>query len=216
MRHGVRKDYLKGSRRNGRGHSPYPFDRLLESRLGRPWDDVFSELCAEFDNRSLAGYSFRRDLKWHVATNCWIGAETGTIYGGSYGSNESAVSNEFYVHPWTGLLCWAPPVVHDRREQEVTIILEGGAKDKTEAISYLEKTDGIWYRHQITRRWMEKDIWGREYERTVTEKKQLGKKELRVLGLRNSGPSEFIGRCVKCGAHCTATGGCIHAVKGIQ
>lgn len=209
MRKGVRKDYLKGSRRHGRGHSPYPFDRLLESRLGRPWDDVFSELCTEFDNRSWAGSSFRRDLKWHVATNCWIGAETGTIYGGTFGSNTSPISNEFYVHPFTGLLCWGPPIDHPRRDHLVT-------KIKVDEDTYHEMENGIWFTHRIARRWMEKDIYGREYERTITEKRQMGKKELRDLGLRNSGPAEFTGRCVKCGAHRTTNGGCVHALKEIQ
>jgi hypothetical protein len=207
MRRGVRKDYLKGSRRNGRGHSPYPFDRFLASRVGRAWDDVYSELCSEFDNRSWVGYSFRRDLAWHVQTNCWIGAETGTIYSSEWGG--SKVSNEFYVHPFTGLLCWAPPIKHERPERPVTKVV-------VDEDTYHEIQDGIWFTHRITRRWMEKDIWGREHERTITEKRQLGKKELRDLGLRNSGPAEFTGRCSKCGAHRTAVGGCVHAFKEIQ
>ncbi len=208
MRHAVRKDYLKGSRRNGRGHAPYPFDRFLESRLGRPWDDVYSEICAEFDRRSYVGYRFLRDLDWHVATNCWIGAETGTIYGGCYGSNESPVSNEFYIHPWTGLLCWAPPINHPRPERPVTKII-------VDDDHYHEMVDGIWYTFELTHI-LEKDFWGRPYTRTAVEKKQLGKKELRVLGLCNSGPAEFTGRCVKCGAHRTAIGGCVHAVKEVE
>src|SRR5271166_5260179 len=137
MRQGVRKDYLKGSRRNGRSHSPYPFDRLLTSRLGRPWDEVFSELCAEFDNRSWAGSSFRRDLKWHVKTCCYIGAETGAVYHESDGY-PGRVSDEFYVHPFTGILCWAAGVPREKTERPVTEI-------KLDEFKTLSKVDGIWY-----------------------------------------------------------------------
>jgi hypothetical protein len=214
MRHGVRKDYLKGSRRHHRGHSPYPFDRLLASRVGRLWDDVYSELCEEFDARSWAGHSFRRDLRWHVKTNCWIGAETGNIY-----TNDGynwLVEDEYYVHPWTGILSFAPAVNRPRPEPEVTrATLEGTPiwGDRNLPDSYLEKTEGIWYRHAITRRWMEKDIWGREYERRVSTKSQLGKKALRKLRLTNSDSSQYLGRCGKCGFHCTAGKRCVHTLK---
>lgn len=207
MRHGVRKDYLKGSRRNHRSHSPYPFDRLLASRVGRFWDDVYSELCSEFDARSWAGHSFRRDLRWHVKTNCYIGAETGGVF-----TNDGwnfRVEDEYYVHPWTGILCYAPAVERHQPDPPVAHI-------EIDKDTYLQKEDGIWYRHAITRRWMEKDIWGREYERHTSVKTQLGKKALKALRLSNSSLSEFLGRCVKCGFHCTAGKRCVHASQNVK
>lgn len=33
-----------------------PVERFLAARAGRPWDDVFSELCSKFDRRSLLGW----------------------------------------------------------------------------------------------------------------------------------------------------------------
>ena len=200
MRQGVRKEYLKGSRRNGRGHSPYPFDRLLASRVGRLWDDVFSELCEEFDSRSWAGQSFRRALEYHVATNCWVGAETGTIYGGWYGN--SPVENEFYVHPWTGLLCWAPKIDRPAPERPVTHI-------KIDDTTFLEKVEGIWYRYAITKRWIEKDYWGRDYERTETTRAQLGRKELRARNLYNDQEAHLYPRCKECGADFK----CVHRIR---
>lgn len=221
MRTGVRKDYLKGSRRNGRSHSPYPFDRLLTSRLGRLWDDVYSELCSEFDNRSWAGSSFRRDLKWHVATNCWIGAETGTIYGGTYCAGESPVSNEFYVHPFTGILSWADPIVRDKTPRPVEKIdLKDGKS--------LNKIDGIWYflhDYSIEHEGLTdhrpsyvrpKDVvlvegveqYLVKWTEHVSIKRQLSRKELRTHGLANAG-KPYGKRCAVCGFD----GKCVHALK---
>lgn len=220
MRKGVRKDYLKGSRRHGRGHSPYPFDRLLTSRLGRPWDEVYSEFCSEFDRRSFTGYSFHRDLAWHVKTNCYIGAETGAVYHESDGW-PGRVSNEFYVHPWTGILCWADAVSREKTERPVERVdLEDG--------KFLEKIDGIWYfRHDYNIEHegvtslrpsyvRPKDVvlvdGGEQYlvkwTEHVTVKRQLSRKELRALGLANAG-KPYGKRCAVCGFD----GKCVHAIK---
>lgn len=207
MRQGVRKDYLKGSRRHHRGHSPYPFDRLLASRVGRAWDEVYSELCSEFDSRSWVGYSFRRDLLYHVTTNCYIGAETGAVY--SADGWNFRMSNDYYVHPWTGILCYAPSIIRERPAPEVTVIIEDGAKTKNESDRYLEKTEGIWYRHTVTRRWTEKDYWGRDVVRTTWNRSQLGKKDLRANNLRNDRQIHVYDRCENCGADYK----CVHRIK---
>jgi hypothetical protein len=203
MRQSVSKDYLKGSSRHHRGHSPFPFDRFLNSRLGRPWDEVYSEVSKAFDHRSYAGYSFFRDLGWHVATNCWIGAETGNIYSSEWGA--SVVQNEFYVHPWTGILSWAEPIDRSRPEQpktEVAIEVERDRFGKIVSGKYYEKVDGIWYyfeNYSIEHEGFTNiRPWGGEaveidgeklYRVTWTEhvniKRQLSKKELRENGLHN-------------------------------
>src|SRR5208283_3055376 len=77
-----------------------------------------------------------RDLRWHVQTKCWIGAESGNIYSSEWGG--SVVQNEFYVHPWTGLLCWAEPIDRTRPDPPKTKV------DLKDGKSY-EKIDGIWY-----------------------------------------------------------------------
>lgn len=205
MRRGVRKDYLKGSRRNGRGYAPYPFDRFLESRLGRLWDEVYSEICQEFDSRSLAGYSFLRDLKWHVATDCWIGAETGTVYSSRWGG--SSVENEFYVHPFTGVLCWAEKI--DRSHPEPPV-----AKLPIEEGHAYEKIDGIWYET-----WYDGPFempwnfiggwhsWELHHKWLIRKKVQLGKKKLQELKVRN-GQGCLYDRCKRCGADYR----CVHRI----
>ena len=221
----------KGSSRHHRGHSPFPFDRFLNSRLGRPWDEVYSEVSQSFDHRSYAGHSFFRDLRWHVATNCWIGAETGTLYSNEYGG--SVVQNEFYVHPWTGILSWAEPV--DRTwpnppKTQVDIEVKRDDYGKILTGKFYEKVDGIWYyfetysiEHQGFTNICPYDGWRGEtveidgeklYRLTWNEhiniKRQLSKKELRQNGLHNGSRFNAWKRCAVCGANGFR---CIHIIK---
>jgi len=212
MRQGVSKEYLIGSRRNGRGFRPFPFDRFLNSRLGRPWDEVYSEMSGAFDHRSLPGYSFFRDLRWHVQTDCWVGADTGSIFSG-YGSR---VEDEFYVHPWTGLLCWAEPVDRSRPDPPKVKV------DLKEGKSY-EKIDGIWYyleeydiEHEglilasLAPTYLRPKIlievngieffYRTRWTEHVSVKRQLNKKELRANGLHNGSRYNAWKRCNVCGA----------------
>jgi len=229
MRQGVSKDYLKGSSRHHRGHSPFPFDRFLNSRLGRLWDDVYSEVCQSFDHRSYAGYSFLRDLDWHVATHCWVGAETGNIYSSEWGS--SVVQNEFYVHPWTGILSWAEPVDYTRPEAPLTEVdIEVGREDrdrygKIVSGKWYEKVEGIWFffhNYEIPHvGYTENPTWGAKaveingetlyeihWNEHIAIKRQLSKKELRTNGLINGCPPHWT-RCGICGFD----GKCVHAIK---
>jgi hypothetical protein len=225
MRNGVRKDYLKGSRRHGRGHSPYPFDRLLTSRLGRLWDDVYSELCSEFDSRSFAGYRFRDNLDWHVYQHCWIGAETGTVYSDHRGC-VTALSDEHYVHPWTGILCYAYPVPRDKSEKPVTHydLKDGRSFDKIDGIWYFQENYSIkhegWSEVGKADPWLVErsldrmEINGVEFIKVrwtenISTKRQLSKKELRNNGLANANDIPFGKRCVVCGFD----GKCVHAIR---
>lgn len=205
MRYGCRKDYLKGSRRNGRGHSPYPFERLLASRVGRLWDDVYSELCEEFDSRSYPGYRFHHNIDWKVYRHCWIGAETGTVYSDHRGW-PGEVRNEYYVHPHTGILCyafWTPPEKASRPVTEVP----------TDADNRLEQIEGIWFRFHVDHfpyKYVYMNGQGEMVEkdcvRDHTTKTQMNKKELRAQGLSNGQPIAFGERCVICGFD----GKCVH------
>ena len=47
-----------------------PATRWLESQVGRPWNKVYSELCAKFDRRSLAGMHV---VDAHMVGEVWRG-----------------------------------------------------------------------------------------------------------------------------------------------
>ena len=177
-----RYTYLKGSGRSS--HARYhhiPMDEFLFSRLGTPWDDVYSEFSAVFrrKTRSYVSYRFFSDLDWRVERNCWVGAKTGKVYR----STEGEVLDGFYVHPLTGLLCYAG---HRERWRRRSVVAPGFIKiDEKTAYA---KIDGIWY--LVDWAWVKSvDFRGRVYstsERVYSNKQQLNTKELRTLGLFNA------------------------------
>lgn len=76
--------------------------RFLRSRLGKPWNDVYSEICQNADCRSYNGYELRNWLDYLVDQNCKM--IDGVVYDDR---GEVAIENHwrtFYVHPETGIL----------------------------------------------------------------------------------------------------------------
>jgi hypothetical protein len=187
MRHGVSKEYLNGSRRGRRNYRSFPFDRFLQSRLGRPWNDVYAEVCQEFDSRSYRGQQFLHILEWNVNTHCWI--EDGVIYCHSPYVGTRPV-DEYYVHPETGLLSYAEPIKRHYPVPPCTHI-------KIDDLHFYDKIDGIWYYsvYEVNPYYVH---WSRFEDRKIliVSKRQLGKKELRKLGLVN-GPVPLVKKKTK-------------------
>ncbi len=176
-----------------------PIKGYLRSSCGRPWDDVFSEISKMLGS---AGYALGHIITDHinVATNTWMGA-SGQIYYEHNGTQPiGGYRGDFYVHPWTGILCKAPPQRSYHRSHPTYVPQVYGEKPKEEiptvAISETSeyaKFTGIWYYTEFV--WDEKVTEhtrydGRKYTETektkrYTWKRQLGKKDLRDLKLRN-------------------------------
>ena len=85
-----------------------PLTRFLESKLGKHWDKIYSELCHKMDPNSMTGQHLIEHLMWYVELNVEI--RDGRVYGldGTGGRYElywySARSPTYYVHPKTGCL----------------------------------------------------------------------------------------------------------------
>lgn len=193
-----------------------PIYRFLHSNVGRPWDQVWSEVCQQIDRRNLAKNHLFEHFDGIVETNTFIG-EDGDVYVCEFDGFRKAKNlggNGFYVHPTTGLLCWAD----DRpRNQSRQMAKEAAKKAKqswylriTENQYYL-KLNGIWYIAVIARfyinlyyrdemgRWQKRDPepepgtvlmpegeYGPRWR--VLSKRQCSKKELRAAGLSNDRP----------------------------
>lgn len=169
-----------------------PLTGYLRSCVGRPWDDVYSEICANLDKRSTTGAHVFTHLWQFVDVNCWIGAKTGKVYTDSDRGPQSV--SWFYVHPWTGLLCEIPGGRHwrfPRRKQPVTLI----PIDNVERKAY-EWIQGIWYYTEYTfvtlfkaeerrYRFLYSPRSTKYEDKVYLVKRQLSKKELRDLGLSN-------------------------------
>lgn len=77
-----------------------PLRRYLQKQVGRPWDAVYSEICAVADRRSLSGYHLLQHVGFEVELNCWVC--DGEVY------DHPSLPHKprgLYVHPDTGLLC---------------------------------------------------------------------------------------------------------------
>jgi hypothetical protein len=176
MKKGVRKEYLDGTRRHGKYR--FPIDKYLLSHLGDRWDKVHSELSQEFDRRTYAGYTFWKNVKWHVETECWVGAETGDIYARDNWRGGGRVTG-FYVHPETGILMyqeWNPRTKPAKPTAEIVI------NDRCN----IEKIEGIWYYTEY-----EPSRFARHGEgMSIYLKRQLNRKTLKCLGLINDTPEE--------------------------
>ncbi len=196
MKHGTRKEYMKGTRRwHGYG-GRFPLKRFLFSRLGKLWADVHSELSAEFDRRTYAGNRFWRSLdNWDIAEKCWIGAETGTVY--TYHRWGDGIVDGFYVHPFTGILSYQERKREERPEAPITRIAINDC-------CWVEKIIGIWYyieyyrvEHegltQINENWrrsepieIDGEVFYKVYwSEQIYNKHQLSKDELKKNNLTN-------------------------------
>lgn len=109
--------------------------RFLKSQIGRPWDEVFSEICQQADYRSHSGYHLRQWISHLVDQNCQIidgnvcderGIKTGSWW------------NQFYVHPETKTLEFVERRRWRRPDKEKTVF-------EMDDVLY-HKHDGIWYR----------------------------------------------------------------------
>jgi hypothetical protein len=82
--------------------------RLIGGNVGRPWDEVFSEICENSSLNTQGG----QDLRWWIEHIC-VETRCKTINGLIYSDRGYSMINhyvhqdEFYVHPETGILCRA-------------------------------------------------------------------------------------------------------------
>jgi hypothetical protein len=167
-----------------------PLQRFLRRSVGRPWNDVYSEMCAGLDKRKTTGQHIFDHVKQMVAIHCFMGAN-GKVWHLFW--HYPVEVEGLYVHPQTGLLCWAEPP--NRRELKRKKLL-------AEDVTWLESThetgfrkhEGIWYRvtfkhvyihwrqepEKVRDIFLKKDVWlGYGWNLVVLAKKQCNREELK-------------------------------------
>jgi hypothetical protein len=120
-----------------------PLVRFLRSRVGRRWDDVYSEIAEQISCKSAVQRHVLDHLRDYVVENVHIVG--GRVEHLAYRGYESLLSYgmrfSFYVHPETHLLCLAPPVPRKRRKEDVVDPNRCVLSDERE----LRCIDRIWY-----------------------------------------------------------------------
>ncbi len=88
-----------------RGHSGIRLnlvDRFLINRVGRHWNEVYSELCQHLSTDSPVQYQIRSAVLYYVAVKTCRGTDGRVYEGDSYNLCDTKI--HFYVEPETGLL----------------------------------------------------------------------------------------------------------------
>ena len=80
-----------------------PLLRFLQSRVGRPWNDVYSEITAQLNRQSTIQDHVLQHLQWEVVKHT-VRAADGRVW--EWGPNHSPCDHKggFYVEPETGRL----------------------------------------------------------------------------------------------------------------
>ncbi|MBD2213943.1 hypothetical protein H6G27_29345 [Nostoc linckia FACHB-104] len=170
-----------------------PLRRLLRSKVGQPWNDVYSELCQRLDHNTMAGQ--------HVIGHIWDYVEryVEIINGIPYPKAsrgyqiplDRSYRDRFYIHPETGILCAVEkaPRKQQRKQENDFIIID----DYHE----YQKLNDIWYlitfgdfpqqsNHDTkdSSKGLTHILWHRYYcgiPSYAVSKRQCNKKELRVI-----------------------------------
>lgn len=138
-----------------------PLERYLASQVGRPWDSVYSEICAGIDRRNTVQRHIHEHLDDFVARTvvevdgilCWD-----RRWGGLRPIAESR-GPRFYVDPRTGLLRTNRGRVRARkadreRRRRSAALRYGLAREDLRVIDaqwQLHRIDGVWYRVEVAR-----------------------------------------------------------------
>ena len=103
-----------------------PLFRFLEKSVGRPWDEVYSEIRENLRLDSSVQYHVVQHLRYAVTLNTFLG-DDGHIYEGRLSSGYPGTlkvldvpnrynKHRFYVHPVTKILCQSPWLTNKDRK----------------------------------------------------------------------------------------------------
>ena len=118
-----------------------PLERFLRRRLGRPWNEVYSEIRASVDERTVTGNHLLLHLGHMVERNCRLTADGRIMF-------DRWRRPEFYVHPRSGLLCeFRRPSQREQRRQR--LLAEPVTLLVVDDNYGYRKHEGNWYRVKV-------------------------------------------------------------------
>jgi len=172
-----------------------PLVRFLHSRVGKPWSEVHSEICAQLKGRSTQQQHLLDHLNQMVVTD--LAWENGKLVHAN--GTPFLTRSDFYVDPRDGTLRPVPKKYtfrHYWRTTQANIEAESKKDElKTKTGQVFRRIDGIWY--EITARTEPSPIYA-DFSKTVVSKyvdintehkRQLGTAELKQRGLSNDAES---------------------------
>jgi hypothetical protein len=169
-----------------------PLYRWLHSKVGQPWDNVYSQLCQKLNTKST--------ISQHVLQHLWDCVEphaeiiNGVVYA-KHKLNYPLTSNRsrltFYVHPETQIFCLAPQRQKPQPEAQDDVVI-------VNRYQQYRRLDGIWYlvsfkdvlyypknqdkdilHNIILDTWTAREIYGKPI--SAIHKRHATKKEIKAL-----------------------------------
>jgi hypothetical protein len=116
-----------------------PLERWLKSKVGQPWDIVYSEVCQKIETKTLAGQ--------HLLSHLWGMVERDVIFVDGLPYSQRMVYHShplgywreaLYVHPKTGILCIAKKQPKTPRQKPDDLVVIDKYKE-------YRKIDDLWY-----------------------------------------------------------------------
>jgi hypothetical protein len=165
-----------------------PLRGYLKKQVSRPWNKVYSDLCQYLDKRSVSGQHIWDHVRSEVDEHPYV-LNGQLMRRPSYGSIRRVEG--LYVHPVSGLLCWAPTRRYRFRPR-----IDPDVIKLDQPLTELRRMDGIWYRleYESIPQWFSvtNTKTGETSLRRGTDivkvklKAQLSKRELADFSLQNT------------------------------
>jgi hypothetical protein len=134
-RAGIRRPWRD---RKGLNENLAPLRRYLRSQVGRPWDDVYGEVCQRIDRGSAVQLHIWQHLTQFVCTNPYV-ISGDVTHGWPRGGGG------FYVDPRTGLLRENREYSCRKRRRRRDRAGEDPDRIPVDATREYRRIDGIWY-----------------------------------------------------------------------
>ena len=156
-----------------------PLRRYVRAQLGRPWNKVFSEICAGIDRRNTVQQHIHQHIRDFIAIDVEIRDGRLVDLANRWGflRRDSGLSQELYVDPHSGLIrlnrhyrSWRQGAAEDRKREAAETAARRRVVDERTLLLLLE---GIWFRVEVgvlpKERIVEKIIDGKTHRHMIAE-----------------------------------------------
>lgn len=165
-----------------------PLRRYLHSKIGQPWDEVYSEISKTLDKRTVSGLHILDHVKYEVEQDVMF--VRGIPHAGKVRWQSQHPIVGFYVDPNTGLL---QHVAKESKKQRKARYKQPVEEIKVDDHTYLRLRKGIWYQDTVSTKVEDHLVWDLKLKDyclkkvvvPITTTKQLSSKELKQRNLRN-------------------------------
>ncbi len=197
---GIRRPHSMRGAEKSLNENLAPLRHFLARSVGRPWDKVYSEICAGLKGKSTVKQHVRKHIPDFVSTRAYYD-ESGKlwVHENRWDRPSTEWSTPFFVDRRTGILrCsgalrgWVPPWVRDAEHRRRNERPADTNRKPLSAHLELRCIAGVWYEFRREPAPPNDPAWERFREAGVTDaiprvtvKRQLSGKALRRHGLRN-------------------------------